>query len=90
MFLLPLLCPPVSPFLRSFSLVLGGFFSSLPIQLVCLSLLQKHEHIVEMYGACNSEQVRKREGGERLSGKGKERGGGKGRKRGVKGRGGEG
>ena len=32
------------------------------MQLVCLSLLQKHEHIVEMCGACNSEQVRKREG----------------------------
>ena len=38
--------------------------SSLPIQLVCLSLLQKHDHIVEMCGACNSEQVREREGGE--------------------------
>lgn len=29
---------------------------------MCLSLLQKHDHIVEMCGACNSEQVRKREG----------------------------
>ena len=62
-FLLPLVCPPVSPFPRSLSLLLGGFFS-VPIQLVCLSLLQKHEHIVEMCGACNSEQVRMREGGE--------------------------
>ena len=63
-FLLPLVCPPVSPFPRSLSLLLGGFFFSLPTQLVCLSLLQKHEHIVEMCGACNSEQVRMREGGE--------------------------
>ena len=46
---------------------------------MCLSLLQKHEHIVEMYGACNSEQVRKREGGE-VVGEGEGEGEGEGRK----------
>ena len=59
---LPCCLPPPSPLFSCVVLCMTALHFLSSFQLVCLSLLQKHDHIVEMYGACNSEQVRKREG----------------------------